>query len=232
MFPIFIHIIDDRDAHSGAGILFLALFGLAAAAAAVFGVVFLIFGFPATVMLPLAYLVSGLLFPGVLSLSLVQLSVCFAVILIGVMLLLSALPRWVGAGLCGLGAFQSVTWMELEPGPWAIAFLILIAVGFSTWGFILATVIGRLPGLRILRALSRSRAANLICPPLVAVGVVALLHALNLFGPPSAQTVSPLIRDMWLAGLVLAWLLLVGGVAWLAQRRSAALPRYGVRRRA
>lgn len=229
MFPIFIHVIDERDG-AGGGVLLLAILGLAAVAAAMFGVVFLVFGFPVTVLWPMADLVSGLLFPGVLSLSLAQEIICLSVIVAGFVLLLCLLPRWVGAGLCGLGAFLSVEWMGVEPGLVGIAFLILVAIGFSAWGFVLATVLGRLPVLRVLRALSRSRAANLVFPLLVAVGLVAILHAVDVFGPPSAQTVSPLKRDAILAGIILAWLLLVGGVARLVQRKVDAVPRYGARR--
>lgn len=86
--------------------------------------------------------------------------------------------------------------------------------------------------MRALRAFGRTRVANLLCPPLVAVGLVAILHAMEVFGPPSAQTVSPLTRDAWVAGVILVWLLLVGGIAWLVQRKvSAAAPRYGARPR-
>lgn len=232
MFPIFIHVIDDRGDNNGGGVLILAILGLAAVAAAMFGVAFLVFGFPVTVLWPLADLVSGLLFPGVLSLTWSQEIICLSVIVAGFVLLLCLLPRWLGAGLCGLGAFLSVEWMGVEPGLVGIAFLILIAIGFSAWGFVLATVLGRLPVLRVLRSLSRSRAANLVFPPLVAMGLVAILHAVDVFGPPSAQTISPLKRDAILSGIILAWLLLVGGVARLVQRKVDAVPRYGARRRA
>ncbi|QTL03496.1 hypothetical protein J5J86_22660 [Aquabacter sp. L1I39] len=232
MFPIFIHVIDDRSDTGGGGILIVAILGLAAVAAAVFGVVFLIFGFPVTVLWPLAYLVSGLLFPGVLSLSLIQEIVCLSVILAGFILLLSLLPRWVGAGLCGLGTFLSLEGMGVQPGLLGVVFLILVAIGFSAWGFVMATLLGRLPVLRTLRAISRSRAANVVFPPLVAVGLVLILEGLDMFGPPSAQTVSPLKRDAILSGIILVWLLLVGGVTRLAQRKISSAPPYGARRRA